>query len=98
MQRNRPFIGSNAFRTLAIGAFILAVIAVFVVVPGGAGDKGVIRVTMWSSGEKMNYLRDIVEEYNREKHVAPAQVNIAHPPRMSSESPFAKKVGDRELV
>lgn len=71
MQRNRPFIGSNAFRTFAIGAFILAVIAVFVVVPGGDGDKDVIHVTMWSSGEKMNYLRDIVEEYNREKHVAP---------------------------
>src|SRR6185437_3198161 len=33
-----------------------------------------------------------------EQHVAPPQVNVAHPPRMSRESPLAKKIGDCELV
>lgn len=66
MNTRSSFLGSGLFRAMAIVLFVVAVVAVFIFIPSGDGEE--IRITMWSSGEKMNYLKDIVARFNEEDH------------------------------
>jgi Ca-activated chloride channel family protein len=68
--QSASFLGSNAFRAIVITLFVVAV-ALVVVLPlidGGGGGGDGVKITMWSSGEKMTYLKDAVEQYNKEDH------------------------------
>lgn len=66
MNTRSSFLGSGLFRAIAIALFVVAVVAVFIFIPAGDGEE--VRITMWSSGEKMNYLKDIVARFNEEDH------------------------------
>ncbi len=71
MNGNTSFLGSSAFRYLAIALFLVAVVAVFVAVPSLTPFKAKdeVRITMWTSGEKMTYLKDVVAQYNKDQHL-----------------------------
>ncbi|HEY7270149.1 MAG TPA: hypothetical protein VH951_10005, partial [Dehalococcoidia bacterium] len=70
---NEPptFIASSAFRFIAIAIFVIAVIAIFAATPSLTPfhAKDEVQVDMWSSGEKMTYLKDIVAQYNKDDHL-----------------------------
>jgi Ca-activated chloride channel family protein len=72
------FVSSNAFRALVLTLFVVAVIIVLLRsacdIGGGGGDE--LEITMWSSGEKMTYLRDVVEDYNDEDHTSSSGKDI----------------------
>ncbi len=92
MKQRTPFLGSDRFKLGAVALFVAAVAAVFISVslPGGAKhevsqqgepcptDAKVICVVMWSSGEKMNYLKDIVAEFNKAQHTLPGSGKKIH--------------------
>ncbi len=69
MNGSRSFLASGLFRVGAVLLFLVSVVAILVAVPeltGGGGDT--VHITMWTSGEKLNYLKDVVAEFNREDH------------------------------
>jgi len=70
MNGRKDFVASSLFRWGAIALFLASVAAIFVAVPKlrGGENGSVVHITMWTSGEKLNYLKDIVAEFNSEKH------------------------------
>lgn len=52
-----------------IGLFGIAVAIVLAIAfLGGGGNGNDVKIVMWSSGEKMTYLKDVVAEYNKQDH------------------------------
>jgi hypothetical protein len=64
------FLGSGLFKLLAVGFFVAAVAAVLLLFAPWQGE-GEVSITMWTSGEKMNYLKDMVVQFNKEGHTIP---------------------------
>lgn len=60
------FLTSRAFRSLILVVFIAGVALFFLFGRGFVGEP--ITVVMWTSGEKMNYLKEIVPQFNHEQH------------------------------
>jgi Ca-activated chloride channel family protein len=69
-QAERGFLTSGAFRYIILLGFLAGVALFFLFGRGFVGAP--ITIVMWTSGEKMNYLKDIVPQFNREKHTTAA--------------------------
>lgn len=66
--QKRVFWASPVFRTIVILLFIAGGLIFFLFGRSFVGAP--IKIVMWSSGEKMNYLKDIVIQFNKEKHTS----------------------------
>lgn len=69
-QSPASFLGSGLFRILAILLFLGTVASILLFAPGILSGSAV-EVVMWSSGEKMTYLTEVVDRFNRERHTLP---------------------------
>src|SRR4051794_9856238 len=72
------FLASGAFRALAIIAFVVVVVALVVKGPKSLSGGEQVDVTMWTSGEKMTYLRDVTDQYNKAGHKIPGSDKKIH--------------------
>ncbi len=63
-------MGSGLFRILAVLLFVASVAVILLFAPRLLGGAPV-EVVMWSSGEKMTYLTEVVDRFNRERHTLP---------------------------
>jgi Ca-activated chloride channel homolog len=63
------FIATGGFRALVMVAFI-AGLGLYFARGSDVFAGPTVKVVVWSSGEKMNYLRDIVQRFNEERHDA----------------------------
>ena len=72
MATRSTFLGGGLFKLLALGIFVAAVGAIFFFVIIPSLPKGEVHITMWTSGEKLNYLKDTIAQFNTEKHTLPS--------------------------
>jgi Ca-activated chloride channel family protein len=66
VERSAPGLTSKLVRYLILVIFGGGVVAFFLVGRQFVGEP--LHVVMWTSGEKMNYLKDIVQQFNQEQH------------------------------
>ena len=64
------FLTSRVFRYVILLGFLAGVGLFFLLGRGFVGAP--MTIVMWTSGEKMNYLKDIVPQFNRQKHTTAA--------------------------